>query len=201
MKSLVSLKILLSVVLIVSSFNSYSQAPDPLPTGNNGIAKDYLFDEGIANNPFVIYADNFESYNSVSGLTASGRWSEAYHTQNIRLATEPENYFHGTKAIELKVPQTNNEVSNTLLKYIEPTQDIIFIRFYAKFDVGFNVSGSSHNGSTISSSYWEGPGGGPGIPADGYNKFLVSGEAWQMLMFITLNKEISGEIISFLRDE
>jgi hypothetical protein len=179
MKSLVSLKILLSVVLIVSSFNSYSQAPDPLPTGNNGIAKNYPNDEGIDNNPFVIYADNFESYNSVSGLTASGRWNEAYHTQNIRLATEPENYYHGTKALEFKVPQTNNEVSNTLLKYIEPTQDIIFIRFYAKFDDGFNVSGSSHNGSTISSSYWEGPGGGPGIPADGYNKFLVSGEAWR----------------------
>jgi hypothetical protein len=82
-------------------------------------------------------------------------------------------------ALEFKVPQTSNEVSNTLVKYINPTEDVVFIRFYAKYDAGFNVSGSSHNGSTISSSYWEGPGGGPGIPADGYNKFLVSGEAWR----------------------
>ncbi len=174
-----SKKITTAICLILFSFISNAQAPDPLPTGNNGIARNYLNDEGIENDASVIYADNFESYNSVSGLTASGRWNEAYHTQNIRLATEPENYYHGTKALEFKVPQTNNEVSNTVLKYINPTQDIIFIRFYAKFNSEFNVSGSSHNGSTISSSYWEGPGGGPGIPADGYNKFLVSGEAWR----------------------
>ncbi|HSW56349.1 MAG TPA: T9SS type A sorting domain-containing protein [Ignavibacteriaceae bacterium] len=168
-----------TICLILFSFISNAQAPDPLPTGNNGIARNYLNDEGIENDVSVIYADNFESYTSVSGLTANGRWNEAYHTQNIRFATEPENYYHGTKALEFKVPQTNNEVSNTVLKYINPTQDIIFIRFYAKFNSEFNVSGSSHNGSTISSSYWEGPGGGPGIPADGYNKFLVSGEAWR----------------------
>jgi len=174
-----SKKITTAICLILFSFISNAQAPDPLPTGNNGIARNYLNDEGIENDASVIYADNFESYTSVSGLTANGRWNEAYHTQNIRLATEPENYYHGTKALEFKVPQTNNEVSNTVLKYINPTQDIIFIRFYAKFNSEFNVSGSSHNGSTISSSYWEGPGGGPGIPADGYNKFLVSGEAWR----------------------
>ena len=179
MKTFTYKKIFSTIYVIVFTVCSNAQAPDPLPTGNNGIAKDYLNDEGITNNPFVIYADNFESYNTVSGLTASGRWNEAYHTQNIRLATEPENYYHGTKALEFKVPQTNNEVSNTVIKYIDPTQEIIFIRFYAKFNNEFNVSGSSHNGSTISSSYWDGPGGGPGIPADGYNKFLVSGEAWR----------------------
>ena len=181
MKIYQRIKIISVIFLLNNLVTNYAQAPDPLPTGNNGIAKNYPNDAGIESDPQVVYADNFESYNSISGLTSNGRWNEAYHIQNIRLATEPENYFHGTKAIEFKVPQTNNEVSNTLLKYIEPTQDIIFIRFYAKFDVGFNVSGSSHNGSTISSSYWEGPGGGPGIPADGYNKFLVSGEAWRDL--------------------
>jgi len=165
--------------LMIYASISFAQAPDPLPTGNNGIARNYPNDAGIEGDASVIYADNFESYNNVSGLTANGRWNEAYHTQNIRLATESGNYFNGIKALEFKVPQTNNEVSNTLVKYINPTEDVIFIRFYAKYDAGFNVSGSSHNGSTISSSYWEGPGSGPGIPADGYNKFLVSGEAWR----------------------
>jgi|GEM_PF-735738 len=179
MKTFTYKKIFSTIYLIVFAVCSNAQAPDPLPTGNNGIARNYLNDEGIENDASVIYADNFESYNSVSGLTANGRWNEAYHTQNIRLATEPENYYHGTKALEFKVPQTNNEVSNTLVKYINPTEDIIFIRFYAKFNSEFNVAGSSHNGSTISSSYWEGPGSGPGIPADGYNKFLVSGEMWR----------------------
>jgi hypothetical protein len=168
-----------TIFMIVFTFSSYAQAPDPLPTGNNGIAKNYLNDEGIENDASVIYADNFESYTSVSGLTANGRWDEAYHSQNISLATDLGNYFSGVQALEFKVPQTNNEVSNTAVKYINPTEEIIFIRFYAKYDSAFNVSGSSHNGSTISSSYWDGPGSGPGIPADGYNKFLVSVEAWR----------------------
>jgi hypothetical protein len=172
-------KITTAICLILFSFISNAQAPDPLPTGNNGIARNYLNDEGIENDPSVIYADNFESYTSVSGLTSNGRWNEAYHTQNIRLATEPGNYFSGAKALEFKVPQTTNEVSNTAVKYINPTEENIFIRFYAKFNSEFNVAGSSHNGSTISSSYWDGPGSGPGIPADGYNKFLVSVEMWR----------------------
>ncbi len=179
MKRFTNKEILSTIFLIVFTVTICAQAPDPLPTGNNGIAKNYLYDEGIEGDALVIYADNFESYSNVSALTSNGRWNEAYHTQNIRLATEPENYYHGTKALEFKVPQTNNEVSNTVIKYINPTEDIIFIRFYAKFNSEFNVSGSSHNGSTISSSYWDGPGGGPGIPADGYNKFLVSVEAWR----------------------
>lgn len=168
-----------TVYLVIAAAALNAQAPDPLPTGNNGIAKNYLNDEGIASDPQVIFADDFESYSSVNGLTANGRWNEAYHLQNLRFATEAGNFYHGTKSLEFKVPQTNNEVSNTTIKYINPTEDIVFIRFYAKFDNSFNVVGSSHNGSTISSSYWEGPGSGPGIPADGYNKFLVSGEFWR----------------------
>lgn len=156
---------------------SEAQAPDPLPTGNNGIAKNYPNDDGIAGDASVIYADDFESYSNISGLTGIGKWNEAYHTENIRMATEPGNYYSGSKALEFTIPKTNTEISNTLIKYINPIQDIIFIRFYAKYNDAFNVLGSSHNGSTISASYWDGPGSGPGIPADGYNKFLISVEA------------------------
>jgi hypothetical protein len=50
----------------------------------------------------------------------------------------------------------------------------LFLRFYARYDAGFNVVGSSHNGSTISARYCC-----PGVRADGFNKFLVSYEAWR----------------------
>jgi hypothetical protein len=112
------------------------------------------------------------AYNAAGALTS--RWSETYHSANIRIATEAANVFHGAKAVELSVPQTNSEVSNTLAKVVSPGRDTLFLRFYAKFNEGFNVVGSSHNGATVSAQYCC-----PGVRANGFNKFLVSYEAWR----------------------
>ncbi len=144
----------------------------PLPSGGTGIAARYPSDFGIGSDPAVLFADDFESYSSGSGLTS--RWTEAYHAANIRIATESANVFRGGKSLEFTVPQTTNEVSNTVAKVVSPARDVLFLRFYARFDAGFNVVGSSHNGSTISAKYCC-----PGVRADGYNKFLVSYEAWR----------------------
>ena len=65
-------------------------------------------------------------------------------------------------------------MSNTLIKYVNPERDILFLRYYAKFDGGFNVLGSSHNGSGMAAHYCC-----PGVRADGYNKLLVTYEAWR----------------------
>lgn len=144
----------------------------PLPSGNMGIAARYPSDTGIASDPAVIFADDFESYSSAAGVTS--KWNEAYHPANIRIATEAANVFSGRKSLEFTVPQTSSEVSNTLAKVVSPGRDALFLRYYARFDAGFNVLGSSHNGSTISAQYCC-----PGVRADGYNKFLVSYEAWR----------------------
>jgi hypothetical protein len=144
----------------------------PLPSGNTGIAARYPFDAGIASDPAVIFADDFESYAGAAGLTS--RWNEAYHFANIRIANESINVFRGAKSLEFTVPHTTSEVSNTVAKVVNPGQDALFLRYYARFDAGFNVIGSSHNGSTISARYCC-----PGVRADGFNKFLVSYEAWR----------------------
>jgi hypothetical protein len=144
----------------------------PLPTGDTGIASRYPDDAGIGSDPAVIFADDFESYSSASGLTS--RWSQAFHSQNIRIATEPGNVFKGGKSLELTVPRTSSEVSNEVIKTLNPTRDVIFIRYHAKFDGGFNVLGSSHNGVLVSANYCC-----PGVKADGFNKFVVSYEAWR----------------------
>jgi hypothetical protein len=120
----------------------------------------------------VIFADDFESHSAVSSLTS--KWNQAYHTANIRIATEAGNVLAGGKSVEFTVPQTGNEVSNTLVKFVSPERDTLFLRYHAKYDGGFNVVGSSHNGSTISAHYCC-----PGVRADGVNKFLVSYEAWR----------------------
>ncbi len=148
---------------------------DPLPAGNSGIASRYPGDAGIGADENVIFADDFESYGGAVDL--AGKWNEAYHAGNLRIASEPGNFFDGEKGLEFKVPQTSNEVSNEVVKHISPEQDSLFLRYYGKYDSTFNVEGSSHNGCTMSSSYWSGPGSGPGIRADGFNKYFVSYEA------------------------
>ncbi len=147
-------------------------AAQVLPEGANGIAARYPGDVGIGGDPAVIFADDFESYSSASGLTS--RWNEVYQWSNVRIATEAGSAFRGSKALEFAVPRQTSEVSNTATKYVSPKRDTLFVRYYAKFDPGFNVLGSSHNGGWISASYCC-----PGVRADGYNKFLVSAEFWR----------------------
>ncbi len=144
----------------------------PLPTGNTGIASRHPGDAGIASDPEVIFADDFESYTNVSAL--SSRWDEMFHTSNIRLATESGNVFRGGKSLEFTVPQSGSEVSNNAIKYVSPGRDVLFVRYYGKVDTGFNALGSSHNGNSMSAKYCC-----PGVPANGTNKFLVSLETWR----------------------
>jgi len=149
-----------------------STSAQPLPEGNTGIAARHPGDVGIGSDPAVIFADDFESYSSAAGLAS--RWNNLYQTQNIRIATESGNVFSGSKALEFTVPQQSAEVSNAAVRFVNPALDVLFLRYYAKFDTGFNVLGSSHNGALISANYCC-----PGVPADGTNKFLVSYEAWR----------------------
>ena len=73
-----------------------------------------------------------------------------------------------TRSVELRVEAQSTEVANAVEKHLNPTRDIVFVRVYTKFVAGYNVSGSEHNGITISSQYCC-----PGVPANGTNKFLV----------------------------
>jgi hypothetical protein len=141
----------------------------PLPEGDSGIAARWPGDAGIASDPAVIFADDFESYGSSAGLTT--KWTQAYPATNLRIATELGNFFGGNKALEFTVPRLDGEVNATVIKQLNPERDVLFLRYYARFDEGYNVLGSSHNGSSISSHYCC-----PGERADGYNKFLVNFE-------------------------
>jgi hypothetical protein len=167
-------RLALGLMVFLHAGVSMAQA---LPQGNTGIAARYPGDAGIAGDSAVIFADDFESYSGASGLSA--RWNQVFQLANTRIATEAGNFYGGAKSVELTLPRTSGEVSNELNKFLSPTQDIVFLRFYSKYDSAFNVVGSSHNGAFITASYWDGAGSGPGIPADGYNKFLVSYETYR----------------------
>jgi len=85
----------------------------------------------------------------------------------------------GRKALEFTVPRQEAELSNSIIKRLKEERDLLFLRFYAKFDKGFDQIGSSHNGATIAAHYFVDGQATPGIPADGRNKFLASLECWR----------------------
>ncbi|MBK6923161.1 MAG: VPLPA-CTERM sorting domain-containing protein [Deltaproteobacteria bacterium] len=144
----------------------------PLPEGPTGIAAKYVADEGIGDDPEVIVFDDFESYAASSDLDA--HWESVYQYQNIAFATAPEDVFAGAQSLEFTLPQGDGEVSNAVTKWISPEPDVMFLRYYTKFDGAFAITGSSHNGGMIASHYFNGHDATPGIPADGTNKWLVT---------------------------
>jgi hypothetical protein len=148
-----------------------------LPQGNTGIAARYPNDLGIAADPDVIFADDFESYATPDELW--GRWDNVYQMDQTRLATAAADVYAGLQSLEFTVPRRDAELSNSVDKGVAPERDVLFLRYYSKFDGGFDVVGSSHNGSVISAHYDVDGHATPGIPADGYNKFLAAFECWR----------------------
>jgi hypothetical protein len=151
-------------------------AVGPLPEGDTGIAARYPGDEGIGDDPEVIFADDFESY--ADGSELGSRWNGGvYH--NALITTESANVYMGSQALEFYSPRQDAELSNGVAVDLVEHEDVMFLRWVSKFDGSFDVVGSSHNGGGMSSSYFEDGMATPGEPADGYNKFLVEYECWR----------------------
>ncbi len=140
------------------------------PIDGSGIASRYPGDKNIASDPAVIFADDFESYTSPSQLNT--RWDGAGPLANLRIATEPGNFFSGGKALEMKLPISTTEVVNQVRKKLSPEEVVVYIRAYTKFDPGYSVTGSNHNGLRLSAHYPGGTGVMP--PPDGTGFFLFS---------------------------
>ncbi len=148
-----------------------------LPQGNTGIAARYPGDAGIAADTSVVFADDFESYASAGGLSAN--WTAVYH--NARIATETTAVYAGARSLEFRSPQQTQELSNGVARELAPLEEkeVLFLRYYTKFAASFDISGSSHNGGGMSAHYFVDGNATPGVPADGYNKFLVEFESWR----------------------
>jgi hypothetical protein len=126
----------------------------------------------------VIFSDDFESYTSASGLSAN--WNGGvYH--DVRITTAAGKIFAGKQAVEFYLPQQSVEWSNTVARDLSKSQEleVLFLRYYTKFDQLFDVSGSCHNGGGMSAHYYTNGQASPGVAANGYNKFLAEFESWR----------------------
>jgi hypothetical protein len=138
----------------------------PLPEGNTGIASKYVGDFGIDKDPAVLLYDNFEAGNLK-------KWDNQGTDQRMRFTEDPVDVHGGKKSLECMLPKTDVEVGTGIKKQLAPAHDVIFVRYYSKFDKGFDQVGSSHNGCYLSASYNRDGHATPGERADGKNKFLV----------------------------
>ena len=143
--------------------------------GGGGIAAEYPGDVGIGEDPRVVFADDFEGYGSADDL--DGRWDAVYH--QVRIAGEAESVFAGAQSLEFTAPQQEVELSNGVAKVLANELDVLYLRYYSKYEETFDITGSSHNGGDISAHYFVDGNATPGVPADGYNKFLISYENWR----------------------
>lgn len=147
----------------------------PLPEGSTGIAAKYPGDLGIGNDPTVLFADDFEDCTSPADLRK--RWSASFGEPSMRITREAADLHTGKQALEFVMPQQATPQSSGLHKIFADGQDVVFLRFYSKFEKGFDypLETSCHNGVDISANYYTN-GATPGIRADGRNKFLVAFE-------------------------
>jgi hypothetical protein len=161
-----------------------SSAGQPATAGSSGAAPDgagiaskYPGDQGIESDPNVVFADDFESYAQPADLLK--KWDNFYQQSDTRFATTGDDVFAGKQSLEFTVPQQDAELSNAVDKILSPELDVLYLRYYAKFQAPYDVLGSSHNGSSVSAHYFKGNQATPGVRADGMNKFLVNLENWR----------------------
>jgi hypothetical protein len=140
----------------------------------DGIASRYPNDVGIENDPDVILADGFESYTSPSQLTQ--KWDLVSGVSRMRIATEPGKFFAGHKSLEMQLPVSQVEHGEyVLLKPLSPTEPVLYVRVYEKFDLGFLCgpgTAPGHNGIRIAGDYPGTP--GHKAPPDGSGFFLFT---------------------------
>jgi len=150
--------------------------PAPLPEGTNGLAAKYPGDAGLARDPAVVFAEDFESAAAVNDLRR--RWDTVFHDETLAIAADPPHVHSGRRAVAMTFPQRAGEVGNGLMKRLAPERDLLFLRYYEQFDPALDVRGarSFHNGGSLSAHYHVNGRSTPGQRADGRNKFLVSYE-------------------------
>jgi hypothetical protein len=181
------LAVLASVLLSVAGGRWAAAAMlSGLPEGR-GIAAKYPGDEGIEQDPAVVFADGFET-------TDSGKLPTGYHkggnakwdnTWGGCLVTEEaENVHSGKKAVQMTVVRTGPGAGGGGLaveKFFEEGFDTLFLRYYAKFEKNTELyHGGAHNGGRISAIAPGLPPNSPGIRADGSNQFIVRLDSWRV---------------------
>ncbi|MCK9523849.1 MAG: hypothetical protein M0R76_12535 [Proteobacteria bacterium] len=137
-----------------------------------GIADNYPGDIGIADDPAVLFFDDFERYTAVSQLW--DHWTNVYQSNQTHIVTDADNVFAGRQSVSFTLPTNDVELSNALERALSPEVDVLYLRWYQKIDRHSDIVGSHHNGGGISAHYK-----GPAQTASEAGHFLAAFESWR----------------------
>ena len=170
---------ILAAALVLAALSAGGGEPaaklEKLPEGGTGVAAKYPGDRGIDKDPAVVFADDFETCSSAADLRK--KWDVLVHERNLGIADGSANPNGGKKSLLFTIPKQNEPLSVAVDRTLNETRDALFMRWYMKFDKDWLVKGGSvHNGSSISSKYFDQGRATPGVRADGRNKFLANFE-------------------------
>jgi len=156
------------------------QGPARLPEGP-GLAARYPGDVGIAEDPAVVIAENFEE-GSLEALaqapstktTTGTRWTSVVGAKGpdrtLAIVSDPENVHSGRYALQIVVGPDTRESGN-LFARLKPGYDQLYARFYIKFAEDYPYE--SHTGvglaATKETTPW--PVGRAGIVPRGDERF------------------------------
>ncbi len=175
--TLVTLPALLVACLLfaLASAGCAAGPPPTLPEGNTGIAAHHPGDVGIAKDPAVVLHADFEDCDTTADLSRT--WDVRYGQEHMSITEVPADVNSGRRALEMTIPKQMRSLSVDVGRNLAETRDVLFLRFYTKFQQGFDIpQTSSHNGGCISSRYYPGGAATPGKRADGHNKFIANFE-------------------------
>jgi len=128
-----------------------------------GLAARYPGDKGLATDPAVVVADDFESSTRPWDRTSGGS----------KISDEPDHVHAGHRALELT---TNGPGGGGVGKYMTPGFDRLFLRYYIKYDDAF--PGAHHVGGALQARAPGVPDANPGVVPDGTNQFDVLLDHW-----------------------
>jgi hypothetical protein len=150
------------ILIVLFAISVYSKEQDdgeiPNPEKNSdvvedtlGISHNYLLDEGIRFNSFVLFASGFED-----GFTGWG-----YYDPSVsEIVTDSDLAFSGNKVLKSVATKGVNEGGDVDYE-ISPAQDKIYLRFYTKFDENTVIPHHFVKIRAVKDGYWTNAGQKP----------------------------------------
>src|SRR5256886_9300126 len=120
--------------LLLSSGCKEPNRPPAPPSGEQRLADRYPCDQGIAGDPAVVWAENFEE-GSVSAVTS--RYQDSKNAGGMALVTDKPSGSCGAASIQLTADGGNAATQATdLYKRLDTGQDELYVRWYVKYQAG-----------------------------------------------------------------
>jgi len=136
-----------------------------------GLAQKYPGDVGLARDPNVVFAEDFEA-GSLANVRA--RWESVKNREIMSLSTDTPAGSHGGHSL-LMTHIGGQSTGAHLYRRLLPGYDKLYVRFYVKFDPDcFPIHHFVHVGGYHPATAW--PQGGAGVRPDGVERFSTGVE-------------------------